>query len=99
MATAAHLFCRSLSLKISSDLSWCPGWESNPHSRCREKDFKSFASACFATRAPGYHPVYRGLLLQDAASPACTSTGSAAATFCVAAAGAVGLTMSMLPLK
>ena len=32
-------------------LTWCPGWESNPHSRCREKDFKSFASAGFATRA------------------------------------------------
>src|SRR5438552_6600201 len=31
--------------------SWCPGWELNPHSRCREKDFKSFASASFATRA------------------------------------------------
>src|SRR5580693_6431391 len=30
---------------------WCPGWELNPHSRCREKDFKSFASADFATRA------------------------------------------------
>ncbi len=30
---------------------WCPGRESNPHFRCRKKDFKSFASASFATRA------------------------------------------------
>jgi hypothetical protein len=30
---------------------WCPGWDLNPHSRCRKKDFKSFASADFATRA------------------------------------------------
>src|SRR5271170_7228640 len=32
-------------------MSWCPGWDLNPHSRCRKKDFKSFASADFATRA------------------------------------------------
>src|SRR6266550_1262035 len=30
---------------------WCPGRELNPHSPCGEKDFKSFASADFATRA------------------------------------------------
>ena len=36
---------------MSQQKFWCPGWESNPHSRCREKDFKSFASAGFATRA------------------------------------------------
>src|SRR5579883_1251422 len=30
---------------------WCPGRDSNPHSRCRETDFKSVASAGFATRA------------------------------------------------
>ena len=30
---------------------WCPGRELNPHSRCREEDFKSSASADFATRA------------------------------------------------
>jgi hypothetical protein len=30
---------------------WCPGWDLNPHSRCRKKDFKSFASADSATRA------------------------------------------------
>ncbi len=30
---------------------WCPGWDLNPHSPCGEKDFKSFASADFATRA------------------------------------------------
>ena len=33
--------------------TWCPGWDLNPHSRCRKKDFKSFASADFATRADG----------------------------------------------
>jgi hypothetical protein len=32
-------------------MSWCPGRDLNPHSRCRKKDFKSFASADFATRA------------------------------------------------
>src|ERR1035437_3314799 len=61
-----HLRCINDSLHISHRASgpagrpdrlpaparWCPGRESNPHSRCREKDFKSFASACFATRAP-----------------------------------------------
>ena len=30
---------------------WCPGRELNPHSRFREEDFKSSASADFATRA------------------------------------------------
>jgi hypothetical protein len=30
---------------------WCPGRDLNPHSPCGEKDFKSFASASFATRA------------------------------------------------
>ena len=30
---------------------WCPGWDLNPHSRCRKRDFKSLASADFATRA------------------------------------------------
>ena len=30
---------------------WCPGRDLNPHSPCGEKDFKSFASADFATRA------------------------------------------------
>jgi len=24
---------------------WCPGWDSNPHSRCQEKDFKSLILA------------------------------------------------------
>ena len=32
-------------------LKWCPGWDLNPHSPCGKKDFKSFASADFATRA------------------------------------------------
>ena len=31
--------------------NWCPGRDLNPHSPCGEKDFKSFASADFATRA------------------------------------------------
>jgi integrase len=30
---------------------WCPGWESNPHVPLRTRDFKSRASANFATRA------------------------------------------------
>ena len=30
---------------------WCPGRDLNPHSACAKKDFKSFASADFATRA------------------------------------------------
>ena len=30
---------------------WCPGRDLNPHSRCRNTDFKSVASADFATRA------------------------------------------------
>lgn len=30
---------------------WCPGWDLNPHTRCRIRDFKSLASADFATRA------------------------------------------------
>jgi len=21
--------------------TWCPGWDLNPHSRCRKRDFKS----------------------------------------------------------
>jgi hypothetical protein len=33
--------------------NWCPGRDLNPHSACAKKDFKSFASADFATRA-GY---------------------------------------------
>ena len=31
--------------------NWCPGRDLNPHSACAKKDFKSFASADFATRA------------------------------------------------
>src|SRR5262245_26482116 len=34
---------------------WCPGRDLNPHSPCGEKDFKSFASADFATRAYGIY--------------------------------------------
>ena len=33
------------------EVKWCPGRDLNPHSPCGEKDFKSFASADFATRA------------------------------------------------
>jgi hypothetical protein len=40
-----HFRCR---LQLNS---WCPGRDLNPHSPCGEKDFKSFASADFATRA------------------------------------------------
>jgi hypothetical protein len=38
-------------LGLSSDFVVCPGRDLNPHSRCRERDFKSLASAGFATRA------------------------------------------------
>jgi hypothetical protein len=34
-----------------TDSKWCPGRDLNPHSPSGEKDFKSFASAGFATRA------------------------------------------------
>ena len=34
---------------------WCPGRDLNPHSACAKKDFKSFASADFATRASPIH--------------------------------------------
>ena len=34
--------------------NWCPGRDLNPHSPCGEKDFKSFASADFATRASAW---------------------------------------------
>ena len=40
--------CKLYTIK---EILWCPGRDLNPHSRCREKDFKSFASAGFATRA------------------------------------------------
>ncbi len=33
---------------------WCPGRDLNPHSACAKKDFKSFASADFATRAGAF---------------------------------------------
>jgi hypothetical protein len=32
-------------------VKWCPGRDLNPHSAYAKKDFKSFASADFATRA------------------------------------------------
>jgi hypothetical protein len=34
---------------------WCPGRDLNPHFPCEKKDFKSFASADFATRALPSH--------------------------------------------
>ena len=34
-----------------SERKWCPGRDLNPHSTFVKKDFKSFASAGFATRA------------------------------------------------
>ncbi len=34
---------------------WCPGRDLNPHFPCEKKDFKSFASADFATRAPSFY--------------------------------------------
>ncbi len=40
---------RTMFLLVSR--KWCPGRDLNPHSPCGEKDFKSFASADFATRA------------------------------------------------
>src|SRR6476469_4193549 len=44
-----HTHLRTLFLLVS--LGWCPGRDLNPHSACAKKDFKSFASANFATRA------------------------------------------------
>ena len=32
-------------------VNWCPGWDLNPHSPYGKRDFKSLASADFATRA------------------------------------------------
>jgi hypothetical protein len=34
-----------------ANASWCRGWESNPHGPCGPRDFKSRASASFATPA------------------------------------------------
>ncbi len=42
-------YLRTIFLLVSAN--WCPGWDLNPHSACAKKDFKSFASADFATRA------------------------------------------------
>ena len=44
-----HTHLRTMFLLVSP--KWCPGRDLNPHSPCGEKDFKSFASADFATRA------------------------------------------------
>ncbi len=41
---------------------WCPGRDLNPHFPCEKKDFKSFASADFATRACSNH---RGTALES----------------------------------
>src|ERR1700677_4813682 len=45
------LSVRSFKLLTLNSIFWCPGRELNPHSRCRKADFKSVASADFATRA------------------------------------------------
>ncbi len=57
--------------------TWCPGWELNPHSPYGEKDFKSFASASFATRARG--ATRRGAVTNVAQipGPACRSISRA----------------------
>jgi hypothetical protein len=36
---------------VPRQVKWCPGRDLNPHSAYAKKDFKSFASADFATRA------------------------------------------------
>jgi hypothetical protein len=36
---------------VPKPAKWCPGRDLNPHFPCEKKDFKSFASADFATRA------------------------------------------------
>src|SRR6266478_1931466 len=49
---APRFFTRKLSPSSGvRRANWCPGRDLNPHSPCGEKDFKSFASADFATRA------------------------------------------------
>ncbi len=40
-----------LQMFLKPEIYWCPGRELNPHTRCRITDFKSVASASFATRA------------------------------------------------
>ncbi len=47
--------CNSLILQLGT---WCPGWDLNPHGSCLPKDFKSFASADFATRACSKRSIY-----------------------------------------
>src|SRR2546425_6786456 len=42
---------------LRNRLAWCPGRESNPHGSLDPRDFKSRASASFATRAIGYKPL------------------------------------------
>ena len=54
MSAATRPFSR-----VSSSKHWCPGRDLNPHFPCEKKDFKSFASADFATRAE----VSRALLI------------------------------------
>jgi hypothetical protein len=34
---------------------WCPGWDLNPHSRCRKKDFKSVLCSCKQLRVLELH--------------------------------------------
>ncbi len=42
---------RGLRNRLSASFSWCPGWDLNPHFPYGKTDFKSVASASFATRA------------------------------------------------
>src|SRR5579875_754841 len=54
------LWCFGYYLGIRKGDAWCPGRDLNPHSPCGEKEFKSFASADFATRALLVHHSRRG---------------------------------------
>src|SRR6476660_1975856 len=46
-------------IAFAEGVEWCPGWDLNPHTRCRIRDFKSLASADFATRAQSYYLLLR----------------------------------------
>ena len=50
------------------ELRWCPGRESNPHGAFAPRDFKSRASASFATRAESLKSFYRKYLIAESAT-------------------------------
>src|SRR5690606_32171750 len=50
-ATMRYVVARSLGLETPGPFRWCRGRESNPHAPCGAQDFKSCASASFATPA------------------------------------------------